>query len=318
MHRMNNAVIMQTKQLGQIEALEEELCSSKAKMVELEQKMMEQDRIIAQLVGDNLDHLQDNMQLTAHINSSQERIAQMEHRLGQVGLVVMGFLEGRLESLMEEEEMEMSSSSGSGGSTASGDNQEGLGGDVVNKVDGASTMERRDSPMLRETRLIVEMEREAMEAGLGGWFNGNLEDVPESWSGPNSDALASQDQVWTTLLITIGSQTLPNPVRVPDNIIHPAVLTSLMEGPVRPWQCLVWSDASPPRYSQELLDDHTSHLGGILLQVGLSLINIDREYRGGGVVEEIDENEGGGVHRIELQSQKDHNMIMTSLGHVIV
>ena len=34
--------------------------------------MMEQDRVIAQLVGDNLDHLQDNMRLTAHINSSTE------------------------------------------------------------------------------------------------------------------------------------------------------------------------------------------------------------------------------------------------------
>ena len=103
MHCANNAVIMQTKQLGRIEALEEELHSSRAKMVEMEQKMTEQDRIIAQLVGDNFDHLQDNMQLTAHINSLQERMVQMEHRLGQVGSVVMGFLEGRLESLMEEE-----------------------------------------------------------------------------------------------------------------------------------------------------------------------------------------------------------------------
>ena len=65
MHHANNAVIMQTEQLGWIEALEEELCSSKAKMVETEQKMMEQDWVIAQLVGDNFDHLQDNMQLTA-------------------------------------------------------------------------------------------------------------------------------------------------------------------------------------------------------------------------------------------------------------
>ena len=65
-------------------------------MVEMEQKMTEQDRVIAQLVSDNLDHLQDNMQLTAHINSSQEWMAQMEHRLGQVGSVVIGFLEGRL------------------------------------------------------------------------------------------------------------------------------------------------------------------------------------------------------------------------------
>ena len=72
MHRVNNAVIMQTEQLGQIEALEEELCSSRAKMTEMEQKMMEQDHVIAQLVGDNLDHLQDNMRLTTHINSLQE------------------------------------------------------------------------------------------------------------------------------------------------------------------------------------------------------------------------------------------------------
>ena len=108
MHCANNAVIMQTEQLGWIKALEEELCSSKAKMIELEQKTTEQDRVIAQLVGDNLEHLQDNMHLTAHINSSQERLAQMEHQLGQVRSVVMEFLEGRLESLMEEE---MSSSS---------------------------------------------------------------------------------------------------------------------------------------------------------------------------------------------------------------
>ena len=60
MHHTNNAVIMQTEQLGCIEALEEELQSSRAKMSELEQKMVEQDHVIAQLVGDNLDHLQDN------------------------------------------------------------------------------------------------------------------------------------------------------------------------------------------------------------------------------------------------------------------
>ena len=54
MHCANNVVIMQTEQLGQIEALEEELCSSRAKMMELEQKMAEQDHVIAQLVGDNL------------------------------------------------------------------------------------------------------------------------------------------------------------------------------------------------------------------------------------------------------------------------
>ena len=87
MHHSNNAVIMQTKQLGRIKALEEELHSLKVKMIEMEQKMLEQDQVIAQLVGDNLNHLQDNMWLTTHINSSQEQMSQMEHRLGQVGSV---------------------------------------------------------------------------------------------------------------------------------------------------------------------------------------------------------------------------------------
>ena len=248
MHRSNNAVIMQTEQLGRIEALEEELCSSKGKVADLEQKMMEQDWVIAQLVGDNLDHLQDNMRLTAHINSSTERMAQMEHRLGQVGSVVMGFLEGRMEGLLEEGTA--SESSGRGGSGASGDNQDGQVSDGIGLVAGAlAEVMRRDSPMPRETGLIAEMEREVEEAGLGGWFNGNPEDVLESWSGANSDASASQDQVGTTLLTTIGGRTLPNPVRVPDNIVHSAVLTSLMEGPIRPWQCLVWSEESPPTYS---------------------------------------------------------------------
>ena len=201
MHRSNNAVIMQTEQLGRIEALEEELRSSKGKVADMEQKMMEQDRVIAQLVGDNLDHLQDNMRLTAHINSSTERVERMEHRLGQVALVVMGFLEGRMEALMEE----TSGSSGNGGSDASGDGSDDRVLEGVGLVAGAlAEVMRRDSPMPRETRLIAEMEREAEEAGLGGWFNGNPEDVPESWSGANSDASASQDRVGMTLLTTIG------------------------------------------------------------------------------------------------------------------
>ena len=52
---------------------------------------------------------------------------------------------------------------------------------------------RRDSPIPREGGLIAEMEREATEAGLGGWFNRNPEDVLESWSGANSNASASQE-----------------------------------------------------------------------------------------------------------------------------
>ena len=201
MHCANNMVIMQTEQLGWIEALEEELQSSKAKMIKMEQKMTEQDQVIAQLVGDNLNHLQDNMRLTAHINSSNEQLAQMEQRLGQVGSVVMGFLEGRLESLMEEEReegeetTESSSSSEAGTSGTSGDAPVVQDGEEGNVVAGASHQEsmREDSPMPPMEGLIASMERDVEEAGLGGWFNGNPEDIPESWSGSNSDASASQD-----------------------------------------------------------------------------------------------------------------------------
>ena len=196
-----------------------------------------------------------------------------------------------MESLLEE--TSSSEGSGSKGSGASGDDRDNQVSDGIGLVAGAlAEVMRRDSLTPPTSGLIASMERDAEEAGLGGWFNGNPEDVPESWSGANSDASASQDRVGTTLLTTIGGRTLPNLVRVPDNIVHPAVLTSLMEGPVRPWQCLVWSEESPPRYSRDLPDDHTSWPGGILLQVGLSLIDIDGEYRGGGVVEEVEENEG--------------------------
>ena len=204
MHRSNNAVIMQTEQLGRIEALEEELCSSRGKVTDLEQRMMEQDQVIAQLVGDNLDHLQDNMRLTAHINSSTERMARTKHRLGQVASVVMGFLEGRMEGLLEES----SESSGSGGSDASGDDQDNQVSDGIGLVAGAlAEVMRRDSPMPRETGLIEEMEREAEEVGLGGWFNRNPEDVPESWSGANSDASASQDRVGTVRVLPLPNKS---------------------------------------------------------------------------------------------------------------
>ena len=192
MHHSNNAVIMQTEQLGWIKTLEEELHSSRGKVAELEQKMVEQDRVIAQLVGDNLNHLQDNMRLTVHINSSSERMAQMEHQLGQVGSVVMGFLEGRMEGLLEEGTS--LGSLDSEGSGASGDDQDDQVSDGIGLVAGAlAEVMRRDSPIPPTSGLIASMERDAEEAGLGGWFNGNPEDVPESWSGVNSDASASQD-----------------------------------------------------------------------------------------------------------------------------
>ena len=53
----NNVVIMQTKQLGQIKTLEEKLHNLEGRNQDLEHKLVEQDHIIANLVGDNLNHL---------------------------------------------------------------------------------------------------------------------------------------------------------------------------------------------------------------------------------------------------------------------
>ena len=190
MHRANNAVIMQTKQLGRIETLKEKLHASEGHIQELEYKLVEQDRIIANLVGDNLEHLQDNMHLTAHITSSNARLVQMETQLAQVGTLVYGMARGALEGPSTE-----GSSSEARTLGVSGDAPVILGGDRDNEVVGVSLPEstREDSLIPREEGLITQMEREATEAGLGGWFNGNLEDVPESWSGSNSNMSASQD-----------------------------------------------------------------------------------------------------------------------------
>ena len=65
-----------------------------------------------------------------------------------------------------------------------------------------------------------------------------------------------------------------------------------MEGPIRPWQCLVWSEEDPPVYSHRLPPHHTGGPSHVLLQIGPSLVDIDGAYRGGVIEEEI-ENEGG-------------------------
>ena len=99
----------------------------------------------------------------------------------------------------------------------------------------------------------------------------------ESWSGPNSDVSKSQDQVRMTLLTTIGGRTLPNPVRVPDNIVQPGVLRPLMEGPLRPWQFLMYANASPPPYVEDLLPLHHTGPSHTLLQIGLYFEDLDGE-----------------------------------------
>ena len=192
----NNMVIMQTKQLGQIETLEEKLHALEGRNQDLEHKLTEQDHIIANLVGDNLEHLQDNMHLTTYINSSLERMVRLEEQLGQVGAVVLGMAEGIVEG----------SSSDQGTLDASGNNGDDQDGGEGSRGAGVSLegSMRVESPLPQEGGLIAEMEREAMEAGAGGWYNRLDWEIEESWSGPNSNVSASQDQVQTILLTTIG------------------------------------------------------------------------------------------------------------------
>ena len=187
---------MQSLQLGQIEVLEEKVHALDRHVQDLKHKLTKQDRVITNLVGDNLDHLQDKMSLRADITRSQETIAQLEEWLGQVALLVMGMVEGALGgSLLEAGSL--------GASGEDGDNQDGgMGSGDAGASQAGNT--RGESPILREGGLIAEMGREVEESGAGGWFNRNLE-VLESWSGHNSDASASQDRVRTTSLTTIGS-----------------------------------------------------------------------------------------------------------------
>ena len=89
-------MIIQTKQLGRIKTLEK-LHSAKGCVQDLEQKLAEQDCVIANLVGDNLNHLQDNMHLTMHINGMLTWLALLEERMGQVGMLVYRMARGALE-----------------------------------------------------------------------------------------------------------------------------------------------------------------------------------------------------------------------------
>ena len=164
MHHANNMVIMQTEQLGQIETLEEKLHALEGHNQDLEHKLAKQDYVITNLVGDNLKHLQDNMHLTTHINSLLVKMAQLEEQLGQVGAVVLGMVEG----MMAESSLDQ------GTSDASGDDGDDQDGGEGNRGTGASLEEstRVESPLPQEGGLIMEMEREAMEAGAGGGTTG--------------------------------------------------------------------------------------------------------------------------------------------------
>ena len=100
-----------------------------------------------------------------------------------------------------------------------------------------------------------------------------------------------------TLLTTIGSHTLLNLMRVPDNLITPTVLRPLMEGPLRLWQFLVYSEMSPPLYTEDLLALHSTSPSHVLLQVRPYYKDLDGEYWGG-VAEEGEEG-----REIEIENE---------------
>ena len=172
---------------------------------------------------------------------------------------------------------------------AGGNNKDDQGREGGSRGAGASPSGsmRPETPAPWERGLVEQMEEEVREAGLGGWFNGMDQGVLESWSGPNSDMSELQDRVRMTLLTTIGGHTLPNLVRVPDNLITPTVLRPLMEGPLRLWQFLVYSEMSPP-YTEDLLVLHSTSPSHVFLQVGPYYEDLDGEYWGG-VAEEGEE-----------------------------
>ena len=87
----------------------------------------------------------------------------------------MGMIEGVIKREgLDSSEAETSDASGDGGDDQDGD----VGsGDAGASLEGSTRVE---SLMPREGGLIVEMEREAMEAGTGGWFNRMDQGVPES------------------------------------------------------------------------------------------------------------------------------------------
>ena len=73
------------------------------------------------------------------------------------------------------------------------------------------------------------------------------------------------------VLTTIGGRTLPALVRVPDIITQDHVLIPLMEGPIRPYQCLIYANQGmPPPYNQDLPSLFTGQSLHTLVQIGPS------------------------------------------------
>ena len=59
-----------------------------------------------------------------------------------------------------------------------------------------------------------------------------------------------------------------------------------MEGPLRPWQFLMYANGSPPPYEADPIPMFKHWAGHILLQVSLAYEDLDRDDWGGNVAED--------------------------------
>ena len=79
----------------------------------------------------------------------------------------------------------------------------------------------------------------------------------------------------------IGGWTLPNPVRIPDSVMADGILILLMEGPIRPYQCLIWANqGSLLAYDEDPVPLFRCHTGHTLIQIGPRFEDLDGEYVG--------------------------------------
>ena len=137
-------------------------------MCNLKDKLEAQDALISNLVSDNLDHLQSNMILTQHLNRSEVECLNTENQLQN--------LESIIQNLCHIVGVETNMDLGLLGPSTSefgSEGEEGLVGGEDSRDAGVIIPEssRLLTPTPRERGLIEEMEEEAREAGLGGWFN---------------------------------------------------------------------------------------------------------------------------------------------------
>ena len=82
-------------------------------------------------------------------------------------------------------------------------------------------------------------------------------------------------------MITIGGRTLSALVRIPDLVVVDGVLILLMEGPIRPYQCLIWvNQGSPPAYDEDPIPSFQHRMDHALIQIGPRFEDLDGEYVG--------------------------------------